>query len=330
MNFICKLFGCKPNCDDAREAEQEDCAQRLDAVHKGHEAEYVKLNKVKKRWEDRAEEWRLKYQGCRDELNAKPEPSKAIKSLTIQDGKFIVNGIETELYGAFKRKAFAIGSGDYPASNVNYTYKDIEEDFLNSKANYFRAIAPLDLVYFRKKLEKYLEAGKVAQVELWDAGNPNRAYAAHWKDIFNAVKDLPVIFDAHNEFILIGGGPKADRIVNYVTSHGGLIAAGAWGSSTHGKVEADMFKIMNNKYQIVSHHRDWNEASILADKEPGKPLILSELHSRDVSLQQMKDMVTAFSKLDVQGIQVFSLDNWGSGAGSNFRNILNFMGGLVK
>ena len=342
MNFLCKLFGCEPDCEEAVLWQQRDCERRLSEVHREHEAEYKKLRKIKDRWEDGALEWERKYlnmrdlrdawkekhQGCRDELNAKPKPSKAIKSLAIQDGKFIINGRETRLFGASKREMICASAG--VISNLSYNHRWVKKLILASNTNYIRVFAPKDLAFFRNEVIEYLEAGKVVEVELWDAGNPHRAYAAYWLDIFNAVKDLPVIFDAHNEFADYDGVSKAHEIVSHVVAHGGLISAGAWGSSTHGKESANDFKMLTNKYQIVSHHRQWTKASILADKEPGKPLILNELHSRDVSLQQMKDMVTAFSKLDVQGVQIYSLGNWDANNGENFKKILDYMGGLVK
>jgi len=47
MNFICKLFRCKNNCDDARREEQADCERRINEVHRGHEAEYERLRNLK-------------------------------------------------------------------------------------------------------------------------------------------------------------------------------------------------------------------------------------------------------------------------------------------
>ena len=163
MSFFCKLFRCKPNCDEARREEQADCERRINEVHRGHEAEYERLLRLKDRWEDGALEWqekylnmrdlrdawKEKYQGCRDELNAKPEPSKAIKSLTIQDGKFIVNGRETRLYGASKREMICAGAG--VVSDLSYDYWQVKKAILASKINYIRAIAPKDfLIYFRE------------------------------------------------------------------------------------------------------------------------------------------------------------------------------------
>jgi len=206
----------------------------------------------------------------------------------------------------------------------------VKKLILASNTNYIRVFAPKDLVFFRNEVIEYLEAGKVVEVELWDAGKPDRAYQADWKDTFNAVKDLPVYFDANNEFVNQGGVRTTYIIVEYVVAHGGLISAGAWGSSINGKEEAAAFKAATNKYQIASHHREWIKGSILADREAGKPLILNELHSRDVTLQQMKDMVKTFSKLDVQGVQIYSLGNWDANNGWNFKKILDYVGGLVK
>jgi len=278
-----------------------------------------------------SQEWRKKYKDCREELKEceeEPNPQPAIKSLSIREGKFIVNDKQTKLIGAFKREAFVVGAGTFPKP-VNYTYVELKDAFFKSKANYFRVIAPKNLAYFRNEIIDYLNHGKVAEVELYNAGRSSCKYQADWKDTFNAVKDLPVIFDAMNEFMDYEVIEYVNMIVNYVVDHGGLICAGAWGASNHGEEYAKEFKAGNSKYQIVSHHREWTQSSINSDRELGKPLLWSEIHTRDYGLEAIKGRLKLGYQI-CEGVQVYSLLNFGMGPGSNFQKILDYTGSLVK
>lgn len=272
--------------------------------------------------------WRDKYQDCMKKKPKpeppKPKPSKAIKSLTVRKNTFLVNGKPTKLYGVSKREMIAVGSGDYPQSKVNYTYKEIKTAILSSNINYIRVLAGKNLGFFRKEVKDYLSHGINVEVELFDAGEPNRAWQAHWKNTFNAVEDLPVFFDAHNEFLELNVVDSVRNTVEYVTSNGGIISAGAWSGAT-GKKLAAKFKKKCTAYQIVSHHRDWTARSLVESMESGKPIIMNEIHTRDISLQRAKDLFKFAFNWGCVGVNIYSLLNWGIGAGSNFQKILDYV-----
>jgi len=258
--------------------------------------------------------------------NGQPSPNnKAIKSIEIKNGKFSVNGKETKLLGISKREMLAVGSGDLSDPKHDYSYAWIKQAIKKSKANYIRVIIPKNIAFAKQEIKDYLASGIVVEVELFDAGYPNRPYQAHWKDTFDALKDLPVFFDSHNEFCDRYHVNEVVAIINYVTSHGGLIGAGAWGSSAHGKEYAEELKQATSKYQIVTHHRQWTKTSIDIDREAGKPLICNELHTRDHNLKQIKSFMKMMYQ-NSEGIQVYSLLNFGWGEGSNFQKLLDFVG----
>jgi len=268
------------------------------------------------------------YEKCKEELEeckGEDEEPKPIKSLIIKNGKFAINDKITKLIGVSKREMLAVGSGDLPESEVNYKYKDIKTAILNSECNYVRVIIPLDINFARKEIESYLNLGIVVEAELFDAANPSRKYQTHWKTAFNTLKDLPIFFDAHNEFMDLDLTDKVRNIIKYVTYNGGLVGAGAWGSSAHGKEYSDILKNKTDKYQIVTHHRQWIKASIDADRETGKCLLMNELHTRDHNLSQIKQLMKDMYNW-CDGVQVYSLLNWGSGEGSNFQKLLNYIG----
>ena len=59
--------------------------------------------------------------------------------------------------------------------------------------------------------------------------------------------------------------------------------------------------------------------------EAGKPTVMSELHSKNITLQGMEDLFKRFFTWGCQGVNIYPLQNWGSGANSNFEKILNFV-----
>ena len=117
MNWLCKLFGCKQkDCTEeiAREVKksQDDCNRIIRGREMRLMEEMNKLQDELKLEILARESWREKYDACmKDKPN--PQPSKAIKSLEVRDGKFWVNGKATKLYGVSKREMIAVGSGDF-------------------------------------------------------------------------------------------------------------------------------------------------------------------------------------------------------------------------
>ena len=316
--WICEKFDCKRYCQDctgeiakAVKESQEDCNRIIRKRDKLLKSEY----------DENVKWWKQKYNDCmKDKPN--PQPSKAIKSLEVKDGKFWVNGKATKLYGVSKREMIAVGSGD--CTNVNYKYADIKKTILNSNINYIRVLAGKNLAYFRKEVEEYLDNGIVVEVELFDAGNLFRKYQASQVDTFEATKDLPVFFDINNEFLAEGVVDVVLAIAEYVKKHGGICSAGAW-SGENGKQLSQEFKSKCNAYQVVSHHREWTKKSLQEEMEAGKPTVMSELHTRDIDLPLAKTFFNNAFTWGCQGVNVYPLQNWGSGKDSNFQKILDFV-----
>jgi len=325
MNIFCKWFCKQKDCTEeiAREVKkaQEDCNRIIVA----------REQLLKQGWDYEIAEWKQKYDECmKNRPNPQPQPdpeppaSKAIKSLEVKDGKFYVNGRATKLYGVSKREAIAVGSGDCPKSEVNYAYTEIKKAILNSNINYIRVLAGKNLKFFRSEVIDYLNHGIIVEVELFDAGNPNREYQADWQDTFDAVKDLPVFFDAHNEFTERSVVVTVKIIVEHVKNHGGIISAGAW-SGAQGELLSPGFKGICNAYQVVSHHREWVKESLQESMEAGKPIIMNEIHTRDFTLQQIKNLFKSAFAWGCQGVNIYPLQNWGSGKESNFQKILDWV-----
>jgi len=293
---------------------------------------YLAMKIERTKWRKQSDIWQEDCEDCEEELaeckeEPDPQPDPAIKSLTIKNGKFIVNGKVTKLIGVSKREMICASAGVVP--DLSYDPYRVKKSIIASNTNYIRVLAPKDLVFFRQEVIDYLEAGKVVEVELFDAGKPDREYQAHWKNTFNAARDLPVFFDAHNEFVDKSLVSEVNTIVNYIVDHGGLICAGAWGSSNYGEKYSKEFKAMNNKYQIVSHHREWTKASIEGDREPGKPLVWNEIHTMDNNLEAAKTRLK-LGYLICEGVQLYPLGNFDKNNGAKFQQILDYAGSLVK
>jgi hypothetical protein len=262
---------------------------------------------------------------CKEE-EPDPEPDRpSIKSLKIHNGKFCINGRITKLIGVSKREMLAVGSGDLTDLKYNYNYNWIKQAIINSKVNYIRVIIPKNITFARNEVVRFLENGIVLEIELFDAGKPDRAWQTSWQNAFNLFSDLPVFFDAHNEFLDSNQIQKTKEIIDYVTAQGGLIGVGAWGNSDHGQEYSDQLKQATNKYQIVTHHRQWTQASITKNKEPGKPLAWNELHTRDHNLNQIKNFMKMGHK-NCEALQVYSLLNFGWGNDSKFQKLLDYVG----
>lgn len=296
-----------------------------------------RVARVKARWAERIKKKNIKIRELRRKLRAcmkkkpnppeppppvPPKPDKAIKSLEVRNGKFIVNGQPTKLYGVSKRGMIAVGSGDLPG--MNYTYAEIKKALFASNINLIRVLAGKNLSFFRNEVVDFLAHGKNVHVELWDAAKPHRAYQAHWKDTFNAVKDLPVFFCAHNEFTEHGGINGAKMIVEYVVNRGCIISAGAWWGA-EGKRLSKEFKAICNDYQIVDHHRNWTKESFRESMEAGKPGIMSELHTKDNSFPHIKNLFKSAFDWGCEAVNVYPLMNFGMGKGSRFQAILNYV-----
>jgi len=318
---FCKKY--KGKIEDLQK-ENRDLQTEVDACYEACEGKDRAIERLKKELSEHKEE--------------EPSPvNEAVKSLHIHNGVFHINGTATKLIGVSKREMLAVGAGflealrmDYSIkpvqalSSVNYDYPKLKQAILNSQSNYVRVIIPKNLPFARKEIKDFLAHGIVVEVELFDAGNPDRTYQAHWEDAFHALQDLPVFFDAHNEFCDKDYVGEVVAIINYVTGYGKLIGAGAWGSSIHGREYSDKLKQATNKYHIVTHHRKWTEASLLADKEIDKPLIMNEIHTRDHNLTQIKALMKMGYE-NCEGVQVYSLQNFGSGENSNFQKILDYV-----
>jgi len=326
MNWLCKLFGCKQkDCTEEIVRAVKECQDDCNRIIR--EREIRLMEETTKLQEELSleilarESWRRKYNDC-----MKNKPSKAIKSLEVRDGKFLVNGKATKLYGVSKREMIAVGSGD--CTNVNYKYADIKKAILNSNINYIRVLAGKNLDYFRKEVKDYLEHGIVVEVELFDAGNPGRGYQADWLKTFDNLKDLPVFFDSCNEFLDYNLVDVIIGIVDHVRGNGGIVSAGAW-SGERGKKLAKEFRSKCNTYQVVSHHREWDQKSLLESVEAGKPIIMNEIHTRDIDLPLAKTFFNNAFTWGCQGVNIYPLKNWGMGKDSNFQKILDWVSEFV-
>ena len=341
MSFFCKLFRCKPNCDEARREEQADCERRINEVHRGHEAEYKKLNRVKKRWEARALKWeeiagmrQENHLDCLGELSKceekleecedKPEPSKAIKSLAIQGGKFIVNGRETILIGCSRYKALFFEDEsweDWGVANL----EEYESELIKSGINYVRHGTGKDMGLLRKHCIKMGDNGVFVEVGFYNYGLRERM--GDYRQAVKATIDLPnVFYNAHNEFCAACNIDKAREIIKYVNDKGGICSAGAWGHSPNGQECSKMFDPINSDNQIIAVHREWTKGWIIKYLGHDKPVIRNEYFDINKSLgfAGMKRIMKETIDAGAQGCQYFMFND------NTWRERLVFAGEYCK
>ncbi|MFW6124392.1 MAG: hypothetical protein ACOC5G_04140 [Acidobacteriota bacterium] len=313
MCFTCKKYKgeIKKLKNNVYELEEQNAF--IQELYEGEKAEKEKC-------------WKA-YDACKKELEecgeGEDSSPKPITSLTIKNGKFCVNNKITDLQGLFKREGFAVGSGDRSSSDLNYKYSQLKSAVRKcKKCNYIRFIIPKDLAWTRREIKEWIELGYVCQGEL--DHNNEYPYEADWKEAYECLKDLPMLFEAHNEYLNDDYVNNTIEVIDYVSNRGGLIGAGAWGLSQHGEVLSQKLKnLAGHKVSYWTHHQRHTKESIEANRIPGKPIDFNELYTKGYNVNQVKSLMR-MAKNTADSFQVYSLMNFGIGLGSGFQALLDY------
>ncbi len=102
-----------------------------------------------------------------------------------------------------------------------------------------------------------------------------------------------VFFDCHNEFMDdIERVYEAKRIAEIITGYGGIVSGGAWGASTDGEKNSELFHSICSAHKISTVHRQWTSGEITNALKYGKPVIRNEYFDRgDLGLGAVKQIM---------------------------------------
>ena len=280
--WLCNLLKCKQmDCTEEIASEvkkaQEDCNRIIVAREK----------LLKEGWDYEIAKWKKQYEDC---MGDKPDPSdppptppisKAIKSLEVRGGQFIVNGKATILIGCNRWEALARAKGIWYDWGTE-SFEWYEEQLIRSGINYVRHGTIPDNEFIRQHCIRMGENGIVVKLTIH-----NSQVKYEMGNSFDAVKatiDLPnVFYDVHNEFL----DKEADiamavNLINYIRSRDGICSAGAWGHSPLGQVYSETFDPILSYNQIISVHREWTKDWITRYAGHGKPVDRDEYFDKGV------------------------------------------------
>ena len=297
--WLCNLLKCKQmDCTEEIASEvkkaQEDCNQIIRArewiLKTEHGIEVEKLTA-------QITEWQKKYDECRGYVPDPPPTSKAIKSLEVRDGQFIVNGKATILIGCSRWEALA------RAKKIWYdwgtkSFEWYEEQLIKSGINYVRHGIIPDFQFVRQHCKHMGENGIVVKLTIhnsqieYNMGDP--------LDAVDATINLPnVFYDVHNEFLDSETDiQKAKELIGYIRNCGGICSAGAWGHSPNGQTYSERFDPTHSRNQVISVHREWTKDWITRYTGHGKPVDRDEYFDKGAlglegTKQIMKDTIEA-------------------------------------
>jgi len=322
MNFrkwICESFDCnkRQDCRQAVETMQNlmkaKCLNQMKLLNEKHKERINKLkdkihllNQTIGKQEVEIEYWQDKYHAeasvpkrpdyCRlDECPFKPNKKKSSR-LAIYKGKLCYEDGGTKpikLVGVSRWEALA------RENKLWYSWGDkdlswYEQQFIESGINYVRHGTVPDLDLIRKHCERMAEVGIIVELTIYNRGA--RDIMADPRQAVDVTIDLPnVFYDVHNEFLDDREDiDTAKNLIRYIRDRGGICSAGAWGHSSDGLKNSNLFDPINSQNQIITVHREWTPDWISTYVGHGKPVIRNEFFARHDPRLNLEDVKKIF------------------------------------
>lgn len=156
----------------------------------------------------------------------------------------------------------------------NLTYDEYVGYLNRFPTNYVRQGIVPNLELMQKFTDDMRQSEKIVEWTIYNRQAPYDMGDA--EKAVNALISYPnIFFDLHNEFT----DEEEDiylamDLADYVIKQGGIVSGGAWGYSTHGEENSQVFyQLMGTKPYIHSVHRMWDKQSIM-DQEPSRNVVI--------------------------------------------------------
>lgn len=355
MNWLCRLFGCKTSCEE----ENARCEERINGVHKDHEAKYDEMKKEKdiacegriKIKNIEIENWRDKYHEekkipkrpnyCRiNDCPFKPNGSggDGKKKLSISNGKICYGNSPIKLCGVSRWEALWRETGEFDRCGGwgQYSLAWYENELKNSGINYVRHAGIKNTSFLYDHCKRMKDMGIIVEVTVFRAHADNHGILVNLKDMGELAKLGNVFFDVNNEFLDKPSNiSTVIEIAENLKSQGCLISAGAWSGSS-GKTQSKLFHQRYNSHDIETHHRNWTVNSFNETLGYGKPVVFNEFFSMksNMTLAQTKSLMKMAFNMGLgvcyYGFRFQGIPDLAGYDDFDYKEILNFAGGLTK
>jgi hypothetical protein len=264
-----------------------------------------------------------------------PPPEE--KRLSIDGDKILYGNKPIKLCGVSRWEALWRETGEHGSPGWGqYSLEWYEQQLIDSGINYMRhaGIKNTQLLYDHCKRMK--DAGIIVEVSVYRASEASEGVLVNLEEM-GAVSALSnVFFDINNEF---SGAPESvERAVALadLLYDGCIVSGGAW-SGGAGLLQSEAFHGRYPHVDIVSHHRDWTEASFRSDLVHGKPVVWSEYfaHKDNLSLSQVENLMNLAFECGLFGCQYYGFRFKGLPGLINedpfdYREILTYAGKLTE
>lgn len=243
-----------------------------------------------------------------------PPPPPPIKPsrLAIVNGQICYKNdgtIPIKLCGVSRWEALwrEVGGPNYHYNWEPYSLAWYENELAKYGINYVRhgAVQDYDFVYQHCKRMK--EKRIMVELTVFRGLSEGRLIDLTPENIRTLAGLGNVFFDCHNEFMDSREDvEEAIIIARLISENGGIVSGGAWGASTDGERNAELFQRTCGYHEISTVHRQWNKAEIEKSLQYGRPVIRNEYFDRGaLGLDVVKQIMRETFEAGGQGCQYY-------------------------